>query len=130
MNLLSKIEVAGGVTAMAFAAFMASKIAFGQQPAPQLNLPSPPTVSACGTSPSVSAGSSSQGGQITAGTASPTTCTWAFNPAWPNNAYCVFSLGTTGPTNPYISAQSKSAITITWTTGTNGVIINYNCEGN
>lgn len=91
-----------------------------------------PTISACGTSPPVAtAGSSDGAGQFTTGTASPTACTVTFATAYPNTAFCsVTPEGTLQPTSWRVSAQSKSAFTVTFAPGTSSQIFNYTCGGN
>jgi len=100
------------------------------QGGPALLAPNPPTVSACGTSPVVNGGSNSTAGLVTTGTGTPTACTVTFTAPFPNQAFCTFSLGITGPTAPYFSTgPTKTGFTITWTTGTSSVPINYVCFG-
>lgn len=92
-----------------------------------------PAASSCGTSPAVTAGSTSTGGSFTTGTASPTACTITFATAFPNTASCTVTPansaanGVSGGT--YVSAQSASAFTVTLGTGTNGAKYNYTCAG-
>lgn len=92
-----------------------------------------PTVSSCGTSPSVNAGSANSSGQFTTGTGTPAACTVTFSTAWPNNAFCTVS-----PANAaaaaitggyYISASSRTAFTVTLGTGTSSAAFNYSCSG-
>lgn len=93
-----------------------------------------PTLTSCGTSPSLTSGSSNTFGSFTTGTATPTACTVNFTPAYATNAECTISPanvaanGITGGT--YISAQSTSAFTITLGAGTNAAKYNYVCSGN
>lgn len=96
--------------------------------------PNLPTLSTCGTSPSVSAGSSSNGGQFTLGTASPTACTVTFASPFATQAYCTVTPASSGGAaitgGYYLSAMSKTAFTLTIGTGTNSLVFDYNCEGN
>jgi hypothetical protein len=100
----------------------------------QLASVAPPALSACGTSPAVSAGSNAQSGSFTTGSSgTPTACTVVFAAAYPNQAFCSISAanaaanGVTGGT--YISAQNASAFTVTLGTGTNSAKYNYTCQG-
>ena len=89
-----------------------------------------PTASTCGTSPSVDAGSSANGGKITFGSAT-TACTLTFAAAFPTNAYCTITplAQPAAVANiPYISAQSKTAFTISG--GTASAAYQYTCAGN
>ena len=89
-----------------------------------------PTASACGGSPAVDAGSSNHAGKITFGSAT-TACTLTFASAFANNAFCTVTPGAqpAAVANiPYISAQSKTAFTISG--GTASAVYYYNCGGN
>lgn len=89
-----------------------------------------PTASACGTSPAVDAGSSNHAGKITFGSAT-TACTLTFASAFANNAFCTVTPGAqpAAVANiPYISAQSKTAFTISG--GTASAVYYYTCGGN
>ena len=89
-----------------------------------------PTASTCGTSPSVDAGSSANGGKITFGSAT-TACTLTFAVAFPTNAYCTvtpMAQPAAVANIPYISAQSKTAFTISG--GTASAAYQYTCTGN
>ena len=89
-----------------------------------------PTTSTCGTSPSVDAGSSNHAGKITFGSAT-TACTLTFASAFANNAYCTVTPAAqpAAVANiPYISAQSKTAFTISG--GTASASYYYTCGGN
>ena len=96
--------------------------------------PNLPTLSTCGTSPTVAAGSRSNGGQFTLGTASPTACTVTFGSPFTTSAFCTVTPASSGGAaitgGYYLSAQSKTAFTLTIGTGTNSLAFNYNCEGN
>lgn len=94
-----------------------------------------PTISTCGTSPpAASAGSNSNAGQFTLGTATPTACTVTFAVPYPTQAYCTVSPASSGGAaitgGYYISAQSRTAFTLTIGTGTNSLVFNYTCFGN
>jgi hypothetical protein len=94
-----------------------------------------PTISTCGTSPpAASAGSSNSAGRFTLGTGTPTACTVTFATAWATQAYCTVTPASSGGAaisgGYYISAQSKSAFTLTIGTGTDSLIFNYTCAGN
>ncbi len=98
-----------------------------------LDQSSTPAVGTCGTTPTMTAGSTNSTGQFTTGTGTPTACTVTFSTAWPNNAFC-----TVAPANSaakaitggyYISASSASAFTLTLGTGTSSAAFNYTCAG-
>ena len=90
-----------------------------------------PTASACGTSPTVDAGSSNHAGKVTFGSSFTTACTLTFASAFANNAYCTVTPAAqpAAVANiPYISAQSKTAFTISG--GTASASYYYTCGGN
>lgn len=93
-----------------------------------------PVLSSCGstTNGSVAAGSNNSSGNITFGTVTPTACTITFATAYPAFAFCTFSAANAAAaaatTLPYISAQSKTAFTITIAAGTTPAF-NYTCTG-
>ena len=90
-----------------------------------------PTLSPCGGgSPAATAGSSDNGGQITLGTGSPTSCTMTFATAFANDAFCVFTPASNYTGTYYVSAQSKTSATLTLGTGTSSAVFNYACNGN
>jgi hypothetical protein len=90
-----------------------------------------PVISSCGTSPpAASAGSSQNAGQFTLGTGSPTACTITYVIPYPNYAYCTVTPASNYTGTYYISAQSKTAFTVTLGTGTSSAIFNYICFGN
>jgi hypothetical protein len=90
-----------------------------------------PTISTCGTSPpAASAGSHSNGGQFTLGTGATAACTVTFATAFPTQAYCIVTPASNYTGTYYISAQSKTAFTVTLGTGTASVVFNYACNGN
>lgn len=94
-----------------------------------------PTLSSCGTSPSINAASFNSGGKFTTGTGTPTACTVTFSSSgWPAQAWCSVT-----PANAaakaisggyYISAQSATAFTLTLGTGTDSAAFQYVCSGN
>jgi hypothetical protein len=88
-----------------------------------------PTISACGTSPSATAGSNNNSGQITTGSTATTACTITFATAYPTAAYCTVSPQGAANSGLYISAQSASAFTITYTSATSAKF-QYTCFGN
>jgi len=96
-----------------------------------LNSSAVPTISSCGTSPPVATvGSNNNSGQFTLGTGSPTACTVTFANAFPNYAYCTLTPATNYTGTFYISAQSKTAFTVTLSAGTSSAKFNYTCGGN
>lgn len=88
-----------------------------------------PTLSACGTSPTISGNDNS--GTITIGTATPSACTLTFNIAWPNAVSCYFVDRTTATANPgRPTSVTTTAITWTFAAATvNGDVIDYLCLG-
>lgn len=87
-----------------------------------------PTISSCGTSPSVTAGASNDSGQITTGSTATTACTITFATAFPNTASCTVVPVGAANSGLYISAQSAAAFTITYTSATSQKF-QYNCKG-
>jgi hypothetical protein len=94
-----------------------------------------PTLSTCGTNPTVTAKSSSSGGEITLGTGSPTACTLTWNTVskYTNDSWCVFGAGSSATAaisgGWYVSAHSDAAVTLTLGTGTSGAVFEYSCFG-
>ena len=92
-----------------------------------------PTISACGTSPSVTANSTKMSGAFTTGTGSPTACTITFDVAYPSFASCTISpanaVASGATLLPYISAQSNSAFTVTFAVAANSAKYAYQCGG-
>lgn len=90
------------------------------------------TSSSCGTNPVTPVGNN-LAGSFTTGTASPVACTLTLATAFPTSAFCTISpansaaVGIAGGT--YVSAQSKSAFTITLGAGTSSAAYNYTCSG-
>ena len=94
------------------------------------NVAALPTISTCGTSPpAATAGSNNNSGQFTTGTATPTACTVTFATAYSNAAFCTVTPASVYAGTYYISAQSKTAFTVTIGTGTNSLKFNYTCGG-
>jgi hypothetical protein len=94
-----------------------------------------PVISSCGTNPPVAAaGSSNSSGQFTLGTGTPTACTVTFLTAYATKAFCTVTPASSGGAaisgGYYISAQSKTAFTLTIGTGTDSLVFNYTCAGN
>lgn len=80
----------------------------------------PPTLSSCGTSPSLSSGANDIRGVITAGTGSPTACTLTFKNTFPVAPVCSID-GGTGVT-PTITSVSNTTLVMGGTIGSSGVI--------
>ena len=88
-----------------------------------------PSLSTCGTSPTVATGSSNNAGQFTTGSATGTACTITFANAYPNYAFCTVSPASATAGNLfYISASSKTSFTVTTTVSSQ--TYNYICIGN
>lgn len=98
-----------------------------------LNTSASPSLSSCGTSPTVSANSTNSAGQITTGTGAPTSCTMTFANPYPTAAFCTIHAANAAAAGsgvlPYISASSASAFTITMVVGTSSASFNYVCMG-
>ena len=89
-----------------------------------------PAASSCGTSPSVASNSSGSGGKVTFGSGS-TACTLTFSVAYANAAFCTITpmaQPAAVSSIPYISAQSKTAFTISG--GVDSGSYTYTCAGN
>jgi hypothetical protein len=90
-----------------------------------------PTIGTCGTSPSV-IGTNSSGTFTTGSSATPTSCTVTFVPAFPNSSTCTLS-----PANAAAAAvvggtsisSTASSFTAKLGTGTNSAKYNYICQG-
>jgi hypothetical protein len=83
-----------------------------------------PTVSACGTSPTLSANANDVTGTIVAGTASPAACTLTFAHAYATTPTVVISDNSTTITAD-VSAVSTTAFTVSLSTGLSSVNISY-----
>ena len=90
---------------------------------------STPTLSSCGTSPTISGTNSA--GAITIGTGTPSACTLTFSSAYANGVACVFNDRTTAAANPgRATSVSTSAVTWTFAAATaNSDVIDYICIG-
>ena len=89
-----------------------------------------PSLTHCGTSPSMAAHSGTNVGQFTLGTGMPTSCTLTFSVAFSNSAFCTVTPASAYTGTYYISASLASGFTVTLGTGTNSVAFNYTCLGN
>lgn len=92
-----------------------------------------PTVSACGTSPTVSTGSHNSAGSFTTGTGTPAACTITFSGGgWVNNAWCtVVAVNAAAvATTVRVSASSNTAFTVTMGASAPSAQYNYICQGN
>ncbi len=127
MVIAANYDVGIGTTLPIYPLDVAGTIRTGQA---LLNSSAVPTLSSCGTTPTATAGSNNNSGQITLGTGTPTGCAVTFANAFPNNAYCTVTPASNYTGTYYISAQSKSAFTVTMGTGTASVKFNYTCGGN
>lgn len=85
-----------------------------------------PTISACGTSPTVDANSSNSSGTVTAGTGTVTSCTITFAIAYGSWAHC--NVTPESSTAAFAYSNTKSAITLTATSLTSG-LFDYRCDG-
>lgn len=96
------------------------------------NTSSAPTLSSCGTSPSVTAGSTNSGGQFTTGTGSPTACTVTFANIYPTTAFCTITPANAAAfgITAWMSGVFRDVFTITLSAGTNNAAYNYTCSGN
>lgn len=83
-----------------------------------------PTLTSCGTSPTVATGSTDDSGQITTGTGTPTGCTITFGTAKSNAPFCTVSIQQADAAFAYVI--STTAITVT-TSAVNSEVINYFC---
>ncbi len=88
-----------------------------------------PTVSACGTSPSMDAGATNLQGTINTGSASPTACTLTFaNGGFTTTPTCVVS-DDLQTAEPAITSRSPTAITMTLGAALNSGHLFYICFG-
>jgi hypothetical protein len=88
---------------------------------------SAPAASACGTSPTVTAGSSDTAGSVTTGTTA-TGCVITFNKAYTNAPFCTVNDAPAAVTLTSYSV-STSALTLVMTSHSNHLVY-YNCSGN
>ena len=91
------------------------------------NAATTPTVSSCGTSPSLGTKSTDAGGKITAGTGAPTSCTLTFKIPYTNAPSCTVS--GTGIAGTYGASTTTTALTITSTIAMTSSVLNYRCHG-
>lgn len=87
-----------------------------------------PTLSSCGTGPTMGAGASNSHGRITAG-ATATGCTITFANAYSSVPACIIENETGSITNTFSYTVTASAITVT-ETALGGDIMDYMCMGN
>jgi len=88
-----------------------------------------PTLSSCGTSPSLSSGSNGEQGTVTMGTASPTGCTLTF-PA-PNRAVAPSCIVVSRTPGTPVTPTTVSISQIVWTnSGTSSLVVDYKCTPN
>lgn len=95
-----------------------------------LNSSGLPTLSSCGTSPTVGTRSNNQGGSFVLGTGTPASCTVSFADPFPNQAFPILTLASPYTGTFYISGTSANGFVITLGTPTNSVAFNYNVVGN
>lgn len=70
-----------------------------------------PVLSACGTSPALTAGSTDVAGKITVGTTASAACTLTFGTAWAVAPFCIVQNATTGaPANVYTVSTTAIAV--------------------
>lgn len=86
-----------------------------------------PTLSTCGTSPSIAANSTDTAGIVTTGTADPNSCTITFATAYAEEPAC--TIMPQANVTAYLSASSASAITVTFSAAINSTKFNYICVG-
>lgn len=87
---------------------------------------SAPTISSCGTSPSVDAHANNYSGTVTVGSVSATTCTVTFAHAYTTWNHCRVTAQTTLAGLAY--SYTTAAITVS-ATGLTGDLIDYQCDG-
>ncbi len=85
----------------------------------------PTTVSSCGTSPSLDSYASREGGTLTFGSGSPSSCTLTFNPAFNATEHCVVT--PSAPLAAFYVSQSLSALTLNATALTGSAA--WMCQG-
>ena len=91
---------------------------------------SAPTISACGTSPSVWGNASSNGGAFRTGSDGPSSCTVTFAKSFPGNAFCtVAPAGGSFAGTWRVSTPSASGFTLTLSTGAASQWFTYTCLG-
>ena len=88
---------------------------------------STPTVSSCGSSPSVASGSTNNAGTINVGTGlSVLACTLNFSSSFTNNPSCQFTASTSG-LSPGVTSVSTSAVTVALTLSLGAGKLYYQC---
>lgn len=95
-------------------------------PAHVLNVGKAPTVSSCGTSPTLATGSSDFSGTITGGT-NHTACTLTFRTAYGAAPTCVAAGQSSYATSPIAYNAVATGINFTTFSGTD--VVNYICSG-
>jgi hypothetical protein len=91
-----------------------------------------PTLSACGTGPTLSANSTDGSGIITTGTGSPTACTLTFTGVGPFTASpeCNVDAQVAGaPVGAAITTRSATAVTMTFASAMTSGTVDYFCVG-
>jgi len=88
--------------------------------------PGAPT--SCGSGPSLGAGSTDEGGTVTAGSGSVTACTITFAQTWPWTPNCTVSAGGASPVAADISAVSTTAFTAAFASSIGGSSFRFNCR--
>lgn len=86
-----------------------------------------PALTSCGTGPTLTRGSSSIAGTVVMGSGSPTACTLTYATAFTGTPAC--SITPTYNATAYLSAQSNSAFTATFSAGNATSGFNYSCVG-
>lgn len=95
--------------------------------------PGVPTLSTCGTGPTILSTSTANRGTVYTGTGSPTACTITFSiyslqlPSTPRCVVSASSAGTT-PVVAAVTTRSATAITVTVGSGLTTGVIDYYCE--
>jgi hypothetical protein len=93
----------------------------------------PPTLSSCGTSPSINSASNNNAGYFTMGTGGPTSCTLTWATPYPTWAFCTFTPGPAAYTGTFyvstLPTASKTAVTLTLGTGNSSGSFYYSCNG-
>jgi hypothetical protein len=85
---------------------------------------SAPSISSCGTSPSVRSGSTDTAGEITTGTGSPVACTISFTATKTNAPFCTVTMQTSAHMTAYAISTTAISLTIN---GTGADKVDYSC---
>ena len=88
-----------------------------------------PTLSSCGSSPSMAAGSTSNGGAFTVGTGSNTSCIINFATAFSTQSFCGLTQKSSTTTLAYIYSENANGFTVMFTAPVSGITLNYVCSG-